>query len=254
MSLLLRQIALIVHDIEATTATLKQVFGLDVGHMDPGLAVYGLQNRLLPIGTQLLEVAAPVQPNTAGGRYLVRRGGDGGYMVICQATDHAAYRQRVATLGTRVVAGREMARAAVMQLHPQDTGGSFLEIDRHEDHDSPIPPWEHGAGHHWQDAIRPDGVSAITAAELQCDDPARTASRWSEILMLPVEGQDGADTIRLTNATLRFVPIRDSRPEGLGGLDLRTVDRAATLERAKVAGVLKEDAIIAIAGMRLRLV
>ena len=34
-------------------------------------------------------------------------------------------------LGIRVVAARDTETACLMQLHPQDTGGSFLEIDWH---------------------------------------------------------------------------------------------------------------------------
>ena len=46
------------------------------------------------IRTNFLEIVAPVKNNTAAGRYLDRRKGDGGYMVICQVAtkkeqDHA---------------------------------------------------------------------------------------------------------------------------------------------------------------------
>ena len=51
-----------------------------------------------------------------------------------------------------------------MQLHPADTGGSFLEIDQQEGGLDPMGAWS-PAGRTWQEAIRTDRVSAITAAE-----------------------------------------------------------------------------------------
>ena len=85
MSIHLRRVALVASDIEAVTDDLCAVFGLRVCHIDPGLAIWGLENRLLPIANDFIEVVSPVQPGTAASRYLERRGGDGGYMVICQA-------------------------------------------------------------------------------------------------------------------------------------------------------------------------
>ena len=89
MWLRLRQICLVARDIEQVTQAFQTIFGLEVCHIDPNVGKYGLENRLLPIGNQILEIVAPTQPDTAAGRYLERRGGDGGYMVITQCDDHA---------------------------------------------------------------------------------------------------------------------------------------------------------------------
>ena len=110
-----------------------------------------------------------------------------------------------------------------MQLHPRDTGGSFLEIDEQVGGEDPHGPWS-PAGPDWQSAIRTDVVSAITAAEIQCDDPDTVSARWTEIIEIDRAKVDGAPTIVLSNATLRFVPITDGRGEGLGGIDLATTD------------------------------
>jgi hypothetical protein len=50
------------------------------------------------------------------------------------------------------------------------------------------------------------------------------SARWSEIIEIDRQKTDGAPTIALSNATLRFVPISDGRGEGLGGIDLATAD------------------------------
>ncbi|MHB8574675.1 MAG: VOC family protein [Dehalococcoidia bacterium] len=247
MWLRLRQIALAARDIEAAVEDLRAVFGLEVGFTDPEIIHFGLQNRLLPIGTQFLEIVSPVQPGTTAERFLERRGGDGGYMVICQCDDHPPRRRRVEELGIRTVAPREEPTYSLMQLHPRDTGGSFLEIDRHTGADEPVPPWTHAAGANWQHAVRTDVIRAITAAEIQSPDPFATARRWSEIVEIPVSNdRSGAATIPLQNATLRFVSDTDGRGEGLADIDVDAVDRDR--------GALRDDGIVYLVGMRFRIV
>lgn len=256
MWLRIRQIALIVEDADRVVEDLKAVFGLEVAFIDEHLPpAYGLQNRLLPIGTQFLEICAPVRENTAGGRYLERRGGDGGYMVICQCDDHAPRKARVAELGIRVVAARDTETSCLMQLHPQDTGGSFLEIDWHERPDDEFPGWSHAIRGPWPDYIRTDRVSGIAAAEIQSPDPDKVAARWSEIIQEPLT-RDGAGNLALKvdNGSIRFVLATDGRPEGLGGIDLRATDAEAARSAAKSRGLLREDGVIYVGGMRMRLV
>ena len=88
MSIRLRQIALVANKLAPVIDDLKAVFGLEVCYIDPGVGAFGLENSLLPVGNNFIEVVAPIKEGTAGGRYLKRRGGDGGYMVICQCDTH----------------------------------------------------------------------------------------------------------------------------------------------------------------------
>ena len=99
MWLRLRQIALVAAKLAPVEQELIDVLGIEVCYRDPGVGHFGLENALFPIGNQLLEVVAPVRDDTAGGRYLERRRGDGGYMVITQCNDHAPRRARVEALG-----------------------------------------------------------------------------------------------------------------------------------------------------------
>lgn len=256
MWLRLRQIALIVNDADKVVDDLKAVFGLEVAYIDEHLPpAYGLQNRLLPVGTQFIEICAPVRENTAGGRYLERRGGDGGYMVICQCDDHAPRKARVADLGIRVVAARDTETSCLMQLHPQDTGGSFLEIDWHAGPDEKFPGWTHAVRGPWQDFVRTDRVSAIVAAEIQSPDPEKVANRWSEIIQEPLaRDASGNLSMAVDNGTIRFVTATDGRPEGLGGIDLRATDATTATAAARARGLLRDDGSILIGGLRLRLV
>ena len=256
MWLRLRQIALIVANADAVAADLGSVFGLEVAFIDEHLpGAFGLQNRLMPVGTQFIEICSPVRENTAGGRYLERRGGDGGYMVICQCDDHAPRKARVKELGIRVVAARDTETSCLMQLHPQDTGGSFLEIDWHAGPDDDPPLWTHAIRGEWWKKSHTDRVKAIVAAEIQDADPGALAQRWSDIIEEPVtRDADGNPVIVIDNATLRFVPCADGRPAGLGGLDLAVADRGAVVSAATERGVLGVDGVIRIGGMRFRLV
>ncbi len=250
----LRQIALVARELAPVVDDLRGVFGLEVGHRDQGVKIFGLENALLPVGSQFIEVVAPIQENTAGGRYLKRRGGDGGYMVITQCDEHASRKRRVAELGIRKVLESDTPEYCTMQLHPRDTGGSFLEIDYQAGGEDPDGPWL-PAGRNWKPAVRTNVVRAIAAAEIQSPEPDALAERWSEIVELPLErGADGHPSLRLDNAAIRFVPETDGRGEGLGGLDLVAVDRARALKEAQRRGRRLPDDVVMVGGVRFRLV
>jgi hypothetical protein len=250
----LRQIALVARELAPVVDDFRAIFGLEVGHRDPGVKAFGLENALLPVGGQFLEVVAPIQENTAGGRYLERRKGDGGYMVICQCDDHAPRKRRVAQLGIRKVLEDDTPEYCTMQLHPRDTGGSFLEIDFQAGDLAPDGPWL-PAGRNWKPAVRTDVVRAIAAAEIQSPEPSALASRWSEIVEIPVKPDaQGNPSIHLENASIRFVPETDGRGEGLGGVDLLVADRTRALEAAERRGHRISDDLIDICGVRFKLV
>lgn len=247
MWLRLRQIALVARDLDAVVDDLRAVLGVEVGYRDPHIGRLGLRNAVLPVGGQFLEVVSPIQLGTTAERYLDRRGGDGGYMVITQCDHHPPRRSRVEELDIRIVGQFDDEGFTDIQLHPADTGGSFLEIDEQEGGDALDGRWS-PAGPEWQQAVRTDVVAAITAAELQCDDPDKVAARWSEIVEIPTETSAGVRTLALQNATLRFVPIEDGRGEGLGGLDLRAVDADRLRDAARDRGALSADGDHALLG------
>ena len=254
MRLRLRQVCLVARDLAPVVEDLKRVFGLEVCHVDPAVAAYGLVNALLPVGCQFLEVVAPTEPGTAAGRYLERRGGGGGYMVIAQCPDLEARRRRVAELGVRIANPLEHGEFRGMQLHPKDTGGAFFEIDCQQGGEAEDGPW-HPAGPDWRAHVRTGAVSAILAAELQSPDPERLAQRWSGIAEIPLgRGGQGAAVMPFDNAVLRFVEAADGRGEGLAGLDLKGEDPDAAFAAARAAGLPVEEDVIALGGMRFRIV
>lgn len=194
----LRQVALVATDLDSAVADLEREFGLRVAYRDPGVATFGLVNAVMPIGTQFIEVVSPTRDATAAGRQLQRMGGDGGYMVICHTDDHPRRRRRVEDLGVRVAFEAGEGDYRIMQLHPADTGGSFLEIDFQPGGEDPWGPWS-PAGPEWQQASRGEG--AITGVRVQSVDPERTARRWADIL----EIEPGPGPLALDNASVEFV-------------------------------------------------
>ncbi len=249
MWLRVRQIAMVANKLAPVVEDFKNVLGLEVCYRDPGVKVFGLENALFPVGSQFLEVVSPIQENTAGGRYLQRRKGDGGYMCIMQCEDHAPVKERVAKLGVRKVIDHDTAHFHNMQLHPRDTGGTFLEIDHQPGEEAPDGPWE-PAGKDWKPFVRTNVVRAIKGVEIQSPDPDALARRWAEILDLPLEG----DAVAVQNATIRFVKETDGRGEGLSGLDLLSNDRKHALDAAEKQGRRVNDDTVMVCGVRFRLV
>jgi hypothetical protein len=244
----LRQVALVGEKLAPVLDDLAAVFGLEVAFRDPGVASFGLENAVIPIGHQFLEVVSPTREGTAGGRYLERRHGDGGYMVITHCDDHDVVRKRVTELGVRTVLEFDHDGYQCLQLHPADTGGSFLEIDRQEGGEDPAGPWE-PAGPNWQAAIRTDVVGSITGVQIQAADPAGVAARWSAITGIPVDAGE-APVLELDNATVRFVPLADDRGDGLAALELQAVDGERARAAARARGLTNDAGDITICGTR----
>jgi hypothetical protein len=216
----LRQIALVANDLEAVLADLHSVLGLEVAFRDPGVETFGLVNAVLPVGSQFVEVVSPTREGTAGGRQLERMGGDGGYMVICHTDDQAPFKSRAETLGIRSAIDVDDHGYKIWQLHPGDTGGSFLEIDFQPGWTEVGGPWM-PAGKEWEKAMRTDVVDGIVGVELaaKADVPAR----WREIL-----GQDGFD-----NAELRW----SEGTRGITVVDVHATDRGQVGESHTICGV-----------------
>lgn len=204
----LRQVALAAWSLEPVVAQLSSALGLQVAYRDPSVSMFGLHNAVLPVGSQFVEVVSPLPgpdgTGTAAGRHLARLGGDGGYMVICHTDDQAAVRARAGERGVRVAFEAEEHGYRIMQLHPRDTGGSFLEVDFQPGGDDPWGPWT-PAGPDWRSAVRTETVDGISGVTVSSVDAPGTASLWASLL--GVEVSDGA-VLELDNATVRFVPGR----------------------------------------------
>jgi hypothetical protein len=257
MSICLRQICLVANQLAPVIDDFKDILGLEVCFIDKGVAVFGLENSLMPVGSNFIEVVAPIKENTAAGRYLKRRNGDGGYMVICQCDSHETQRARkarAATMHIRIAWEHESKDFHGMQLHPADTGGAFFEIDW-DATGEPEGSWEPAGGSGWFSAVRTDVVKKYQAVELQSDDPRGLAELWGSIAEVPLRKDSrGRWEMPLENASIRFVEATDGRGEGLGGIDILVNDRQRLLQAAERRGCRVSDDRVMICGTRFYLV
>ena len=255
MTIQLRQICLVARDLDDTIDDLEQIFGIRRCYVDPGVGRFGLVNTLLPVGRNLLEVVAPVEENTAAGRYLDRRGGDGGYMVICQADSRdaqQAVRQRALDNGVRIAWEVEREGWNICQIHPGDMKAAFFEIDWDQANDF-AGNWQPAGGTQWYDKIDQSVTVDYAAVELQGPDPESLAELWSKVAGLPVRREDGTPRMALNNVDIRFAEASDGRGYGLGGLDLKVADRGRILAKARERNALVSDREVMVCGVRFRL-
>lgn len=255
MPIYLRQICLVASHLQPALDQLSKVFSIPNCYVDPAVQQFGLENTLLAIGSQFIEVVAPIADGTAAGRFLQRRGGSGGYMVICQVPtleEQAQVRQRAIDSNIRIAYESDRQSWNIMQLHPADMGAAFLEVDW--DHEADMEGnWHPAGGSDWLQLDSTSVVQAISAVELQSDDPAALAARWSEIVGAPVIEKRGFPVVSLANADLRFVQARDGRGAGLGGLDLQVVDRERLLRQAAEQGIAVSENQVTLCGTRFYL-
>jgi len=243
----IRQVALVAGDLDAVAAELRHVLGLDEPFRDPGVAEFGLRNVVFALGNQFLEVVSPVREDATAARYLARRGGDAGYMVILQSADLVADRARLATLGVRVVWQVELPDVATVHLHPRDLGGAIVSLDQ------PVPPvsWRWG-GPGWEERGARSDARAITGVELRSEEPEALALRWSAALGVAApEHAGGAWRVALEGGALSFRALEDEGGEGIHALRLVVRDADATRRRARERGCVDARGRVWVGGVVL---
>lgn len=243
----LRQIALVARDLEPVHAALHAVFGLNIAFRDPGVDVFGLVNAVMPVGGDFLEIVQPVKDDASALRYLHRRGGDAGYMLIFQASDALAHRDRLAARGVRLIAKHDTPQYTFTHFHPGDFNGVLTSIDTEGDGSSwrePMGKWP-PAGKAWKDHLAPDNILGIAGATVQFKDPAAIAQSWSELFQVERKG----NALLFDDAVVRFVPPVDADGTGIVGIDIAVRDPAAILARAAKANVPVKDAAVQIGGV-----
>jgi hypothetical protein len=226
----LRQLVFVCKDLESNAKELCETLGIEIAYRDPGVGKWGLANVVCPTGHDFLEIVSPTQEGTSAGRYIQRRKGDGGYMVILQVPDAVKERERITALGVRAVEKKDMAEYKYTHFHPSDTAGVLLSIDQTvAPADTDAKLWWPPAAKDWLPHAKSDITNGLGGVEIQAADPDAAAALWSKILNRPVEG----DIIRLDDdGEIRFVPIADDRGPGVSAYDIKTVDRDAVLQRA----------------------
>lgn len=222
----LRQLVIAASSLETADA-LADVLGLGPGFPDPGVAEFGLVNRVYAIGDQFLEVVVPTVETAPAARFIAR-GGEGGYMAIFQTGDLAAARARADAMKIRRVWNIDLPDISASHFHPGDIGAAIVSMDEAR----PPESWRWG-GPDWQKNTAP---GKLTGAVITARDPEALAARWGEALGAPVSGK----TLKLNDATLDFHPGAEDR---LTQFQVSVPDAAAAASRAAARGltVAKDD-------------
>ena len=230
----LRQVALVARDLAATAGQLADELGLGQSYRDPGVGEFGLDNAVFAVGDTFLEVVSPITGGTTAGRYLDRRGGDGGYMAIFQVDDLALARQRIADLGVRVVWQHDLEDIAGTHLHPGDVPGAIVSLDRAD----PPGSWR-WAGPAWTGGAPDHGPGGLRGLTVRVSDPVEAAAQWAAVLGVPAS----SDTqVHLDGQVIRFEAVESRGDEGIAEVDL-----------AVSPSVRDGRALVEVGGVRFRL-
>jgi hypothetical protein len=250
----LRQVAFIARDLEPVAEQLGTVLGLKVAYRDPAVGIFGLNNVVMPCGGEFVEVVSPFRDDVSGARYLNRRGGDAGYMVILQDADSYAHKERLAAAGVRVIAENPKdSPYRFTHFHPGDSAGVLNSIDSivgDEGWQAPMSDWL-AAGRKWRDHLA-DHALGISAVTIQSRDPLAACEAWCKLLDRPASTGGDALEIRLERGAIRFVAPVDDDGTGVVGLDVEVRDGHAALERARAAGLPVAGGAVEICGVAVR--
>ena len=129
----LRQLVFVSRERDRLARQICTLLDLKETYHDAGLINFGLENVLIPLGDTFFEIVMPVQENTTAERFLEKRNGDGGYMVIVDVDDFESEQKRVESSGIEIVwhgnRNEEEINARTIHLHPKQVGGAILSID-----------------------------------------------------------------------------------------------------------------------------
>ena len=232
----IRQIVMVSSLRDPIVSDLSQLFGLEVAFNDPGVGHFGLENAVMPLGTDFLEVVSPIEENTTAGRYLQKRGGDGGYMVIIQVDDFDKTKSLVHDNEIEIVWDTDLPEAKAIHLHPKQMGGAIVSLDWM----NPKESWK-WAGPEWNNHIT-DDIKGIDGIEIQASNPEEMFNRWKDILDVS-NINESEKKIYLDNTWIGFID-EDDRGPGISAFSLIAKNKELLMNKAKEYGFLREDNIV----------
>ena len=180
----IRQIVMVSAKRDPVVKNLCELFECEVAFNDPGVGHFGLENAVIPIGTDFLEVVSPKEENTTAGRFLDKRNGDGGYMVIIQVDNFKDSKGLVEKNNIEVVWETDLPKAKAIHLHPKQMGGAILSLDWM----NPKESWK-WAGPEWTSHIS-GPISGIDGVQIQSDNPEAMFQDWLDVLGNPKSSKE----------------------------------------------------------------
>ena len=231
----LRQLVIATSEIDLLADSICDLFELKRTFSDPELIVFGLQNVLIPLGDTFLELVTPVKENTSAERFLKKRRGDGGYMVIVDSVDLEKERKRLENAKMDIVwyenRRSDDIHGQSLHLHPKQVGGAILSIDNM----NPLSSWL-WAGTEWEKDINKSLVSHLSGVNICSPNPDRLLSNWETAL--GKKRSIGGNSIELEGSNINFVVNSQSQSEYISAFQIHTVNRSVIEKRAASRGNL----------------
>ena len=225
----LRQLVIATSEMDLLADSICDLFELKRTFSDPELIVFGLENVLIPLGDTFLELVTPVKENTSAGRFLTKRGGDGGYMIIVDSLDLAKERKRLENLGMDIVLHENRKTDGIhgqsLHLHPKQVGGAILSIDNM----NPTSSWL-WAGTDWEKDINKSLVSHLSGVNICGPNPNNLLSNWEKAL--GEKRSIGGNSIDLEGSNINFVMNTQSQSEHVSAFQIHTFKRSYIEKRA----------------------
>jgi len=236
----LRQLVIATGEMDFLADSICDLFELKKTFSDPELIVFGLENVLIPLGDTFLELVTPVKENTSAGRFLTKRGGDGGYMIIVDSLDLAKERKRLEKLGMHIVWHENRKTDGIhgqsLHLHPKQVGGAILSIDNM----NPPSSWL-WAGQEWEKDINKSLVSHLSGVNLCSPHPDDLLSNWEKAL--GKKRSTGDNSIGLEDSKINFVMNTQSQSEHVSAFQINSSKRSHLEKRALSRGFFTNNNI-----------
>ena len=247
----LRQLVIVAKERDQVVRDLCKFFEIEVAFYDPGIIHFGLENAVLPVGDTFLEVVSPVQEDTTAGRFLERRSGNGGYMVIVQTYDLEREKTRVEAEGINIVWNADRVEddihAKAIHLHPRDVGGAILSIDSMD----PPEAWL-WASSTWEKNVKTEVSNLLNGVRIQSKDPESMMKSWQRALGKEAVYLDNQFQIILEDSRVVFVEDSDGRGEGIEAFEINVKNREELIAKASDLDLLS-DGDVFIGGVKFLL-
>jgi methylmalonyl-CoA/ethylmalonyl-CoA epimerase len=191
-----RQVSILVEDIEQASKNYESIFGLQVCHRSE-LKDYGLLSAILPLENSVLELLQPVDSSSSAARYLEKKR-EGFYLLGIETGDVAAAQSHLSTHGVQVTATVKESEHTKTWLHPKGLNGVFTQLDQIQSGDNPWP----SGGPTWQKAPKSPIIKDIRQVVYIVKDMEQALSRVDELY-----GLQPTNRLELHGVDAAYMPV-----------------------------------------------
>ena len=177
----LRQMAFLVDDLAGAAGLYRDVLGMEPSASGE-LSQYSLTNMVLPAGEgTFVELLQPTSPDSAGGRFLARRG-QAPYLLIFETQRFDDLIPHLKSLGARITGETRSDDHKSAFVHPASANGAFLEIIEVNDATNTWP----AAGPDWHTKEWRPLTRQLRQAAIVVRDLDQAVAWWERMFGLPV--------------------------------------------------------------------